>query len=81
MEEKTIDIWRRYKIKVYKTFNPIPATIYVQVSNADLEMFCDRIGEALNGNAVTFVNEKGKAKVYDRNTIVKIIIEEVPMKN
>lgn len=81
MEEKTIDIWRRYKIKVYKTFNPIPAIICVQVLNADIEMFCDRIGEALNGNAITFVNEKGKAKVYDRNIIVKIIIEEVPMKN
>ena len=81
MEEKTIDIWRRYKIKVYKTFNPIPAIIYVQVLNADIEMFCDRIGEALNGNALTFINEKGKAKVYDRNIITKIIIEEVPMKN
>lgn len=80
MEEQKRDTWRRYKIKIYKTFNPIPAIIYVQVLNINIEDFCDRIGEALNGNAVTFVNEKGKAKVYDRNIIVKMKIEEVPMK-
>jgi hypothetical protein len=80
MEEKEIivdETKRRYKVKVYKMFNPIPATLYVQTYGVDVEKMADIISEGLDGNALVFITEKGKIKSYDRTTITKVMVEEV----
>ena len=80
MEEREIvvdETKRRYKIKVYKMFNPIPATLYVQTYGVDVNKMADVISEGLDGNALVFITEKGKIKSYDRTTITKVMVEEV----
>ena len=80
MEEKEIVIdetKRRYKIKIYKMFNPIPATLYVQMYEVDINKMADIVSEGLDGNALVFITEKGKIKSYDRTTITKVMVEEV----
>ena len=80
MEEKEIvvdETKRRYKIKIYKMFNPIPATLYVQTYGVDVNKMADIVSDGLDGNALVFITEKGKIKSYDRTTITKVMVEEV----
>ena len=80
MEEKEIvvdETKRRYKIKIYKMFNPIPAILYVQMYGVDINKMADVISDGLDGNALVFITEKGKIKSYDRTTITKVMVEEV----
>lgn len=80
MEEKEVvtdETKRRYKIKIYKMFNPIPATLYVQMYGVDINKMADIVSEGLDGNALVFITEKGKINSYDRTTITKVMVEEV----
>lgn len=80
MEEKEIvvdETKRRYKIKIYKMFNPIPATLYVQTYGVDVNKMADIVSDGLDGNALVFITEKGKIKSYDRTTITNVMVEEV----
>lgn len=72
--------WKRYRFYVYKSLNPFPEIFTLTFANITTERLSDQMGDALNGNAVNFVTEKGKIKIYDRNLVTKIVIKEIKLK-
>lgn len=72
--------WKRYRFYIYKSLNPFPETFTLTFANITTEKLSDKMGDALNGNAVNFVTEKGKIKIYDRNLVTKIVIKEIKLK-
>jgi len=66
-----------YKVILYKQLNLIPEIFKISYDEATNEQkLKDKIMLGLNGNAILFVDIKGKTRVYDRNIITKIFIKE-----
>ena len=66
-----------YKVILYKQLSLIPEIFKISYDEATNEQkLKDKIMLGLNGNAILFVDIKGKTRVYDRNIITKIFIKE-----
>ena len=69
-----------YKIIIFKSLSLIPAIFKVHWDNdvkKDEEKLENKIMTGLNGNAILFVDTKGKRRIYDRNIITKIFVKKI----
>ena len=66
-------LMRKYKIVIFRELNPIPAIFRIKSEKKRDELEKD-IMLALDGNAIKFVDTKGKTRIYDRNWINRIFI-------
>lgn len=69
-----------YRIIIFKSLSLIPAIFKVYWDNdikEGKERLEDRIITGLNGNAILFVDTKGKRRIYDRNIITKIFVKKI----
>lgn len=69
-----------YRIIIFKSLSLIPAIFKVYWNNdtkEDEEKLENKIMTGLNGNAILFVDTKGKRRIYDRNIITKIFVKKI----
>ena len=69
-----------YRIIIFKSLSLIPAIFKVYWNNdvkKDKEKLENKIMAGLNGNAILFVDTKGKRRIYDRNIITKIFVKKM----
>lgn len=69
-----------YRIIIFKSLSLIPDIFKVYWNNdtkKDEEKLENKIMTGLNGNAILFVDTKGKRRIYDRNIITKIFVKKI----
>jgi hypothetical protein len=63
---------------IFKQLSIIPAIFKINWDDEkETEKLNDKIMLGLNGNAILFTDIKGRNRIYDRNTITKIIVKKI----